>query len=155
MNSSNAFLYGGALIVGSLFLMTLLRGRRRMSMPASRERIESLREQRDLEEGLERVLIELQDMSRKNIAILDTKMRLLQQLIVDADARIRTLRGEAPAPAASPAPSSPGGARDELHQKVFDMADRGLDAHQIGRELSLERGEIELILGLRKVDVKE
>jgi hypothetical protein len=46
-----------------------------------------------------------------------------------------------PAPAPSPAPSR--------HQKVYDLADQGLNRDQIAKESGILAGEVELILNLR------
>jgi hypothetical protein len=38
------------------------------------------------------------------------------------------------------------------HQRVYELADRGLNAVQIAQELQTQPGEIELILNLRRVE---
>jgi hypothetical protein len=38
------------------------------------------------------------------------------------------------------------------HQRIYELADRGLTAVQIAQELQARPGEVELILNLRKVE---
>ena len=146
MDPTTAIIAGLAMIAGSFLLLKLSRARTRASGPTVRRSLQEFREREEVEDNLQHLVIEIQDLTRKNIATLDTKMRLLQQLIIDADARIKALQGAAavPAPTAPPPEST-------LHQKVYEFSDRGFDAHRIGRELNMERGEVELILGLRKM----
>ena len=139
---------GVVIMIASFILLRISRSRSRAPRNSARESLEAIRERSDIQDSLSRLVIDIQDLSRKNIAILDSKIRYLQQLIVDADARIKTLKALQD-PAAAPTPDAP--PATQLHQKVFDLADRGLDAHKIGRELGLERGEVELIMGLRKM----
>lgn len=186
------------------------------------------REEADLERSLQEVLASLHELSRDTLAKLDTKIRLLNQYLMEADDRIRRLEQlgagsaappahaaqpivppaaipasvpaaaatpeaarplpapPAPAPAApapfpfpSPAPAPPAPAISlpsapvpapappaepatphappgaglpsvqALHQRVYELADRGFNKAEIARELDRPRGEIELILQLR------
>lgn len=71
--------------------------------------------------------------------------------------------GPAATPAQSPVSAGPGvpGAEGDgdgaslrlppLHREVFRLADAGLDADAIARELQVPRGEVRLILGLRRL----
>src|SRR5258706_11416087 len=61
-------------------------------------------------EELERLLTEIQDLSREHIARLDTKIRMLNQLLLECDQKKRELeallgRTGTPAPAEKPAPA--------------------------------------------------
>ena len=88
-------------------------------------------------------------------------------LIQDADQRIATLKQmDRPTPSthppahkplqdwSEPAPSMTRNIpipepADEQHGPVYALADRGLGAGEIARELNRPRGEVELILALR------
>lgn len=104
-------------------------------------------------EELERLLTEIQDLSREHIARLDTKIRMLNQLLLECDQKkseLEALLGKAPsaeAPAKSPAarPSNP------LHDQVYSLQDSGKEVLDICAATGLEKGEVELILGLRKM----
>src|SRR5262249_48366589 len=102
-------------------------------------------------EELERLLTEIQDLSREHIARLDTKIRMLNQLLLECDQKKRELEellakagGTAPAPA-------PGKASNPLHSQVYSLQDAGKDIQDICEATGLEKGEVELILGLRKM----
>ncbi len=96
---------------------------------------------------LERLLTEIQDLSREHIARLDTKIRLLNQLLLDCDRRQRDLEAllarPLPAAASSPRPPNP------LHERIYSLHDAGKDLIEICGATGLEKGEVELILGLR------
>jgi hypothetical protein len=105
-------------------------------------------------EELERLLTEIQDLSREHIARLDTKIRMLNQLLLECDQKKRELEellGKAPAAdaAAKPAPASR--ATNPLHDQVYSLQDSGKEVLDICAATGLEKGEVELILGLRKM----
>ena len=71
------------------------------------------------------ILLEIQDLSRDHIAKLDTKIRLLTQLLQDCDrkkAEIEALLGRSTSPA--PAPGRPA---NPLHEQVYTLLDAGQD----------------------------
>jgi hypothetical protein len=103
---------------------------------------------RDPRQELERLLLEIQDLSRDHIAKLDTKIRLLNQLLIDCDrkkAEIEALLGKS----TSPSPARPA---NPLHDQVYTLRDAGQDVSAICHATGLEKGEVELILGLRRPD---
>ena len=103
-------------------------------------------------EELERLLTEIQDLSREHISRLDTKIRMLNQLLLECDQKKRELEellGRSAAPAAAPPPSPPPRAANPLHERVYTLKDSGKDLLDICAETGLEKGEVELILGLR------
>ena len=103
---------------------------------------------------LEQLLTEIQEISREQIAKLDTKIRVLNQLLLDCDRKKKELEGllqksgGSSAPAPSPLPSKPS---NPLHTKVYTLQDSGKDLTEICTATGLEKGEVELILGLRKM----
>jgi hypothetical protein len=104
---------------------------------------------RDARSELERLLAEFQELSREQIARLDTKTRVLNQLLVECDKKKKELEdllarsgGPAPVPAR---PTPP------LHDQVYTLQDSGKDLQEICSATGLEKGEVELILGLRKM----
>lgn len=99
-------------------------------------------------EELERLLTEIQDLSREHIARLDTKIRMLNQLLLECDQKKRELEallGKAP-PAEAPAKAA-----NPLHDQVYTLQDSGKELLDICAATGLEKGEVELILGLRKM----
>lgn len=106
---------------------------------------------RDPRQELERLLVEIQDLSRDHIARLDTKIRLLNQLLLDCDrkkAELEALLGK------STSPAPPARAANPLHDQVYTLKDSGRDVAAICQATGLEKGEVELILGLRSPDSK-
>jgi len=107
-------------------------------------------------EELERLLTEIQDLSREHIARLDTKIRMLNQLLLECDQKKRELEdllARAGGPAASPAQpaSAPARPSNPLHTQVYSLQDSGKEVLDICTATGLEKGEVELILGLRKM----
>ena len=105
-------------------------------------------------EELERLLTEIQDLSREHIARLDTKIRMLNQLLLECDQKQRTLEallGKAPAADAAAKPASSARAPNPLHDQVYSLQDSGKEVLDICAATGLEKGEVELILGLRKM----
>lgn len=142
MTNQQILVFGGlAVILAMLLLSRSLRGRRKVENRI--DQLHDFRKQSEAREGLEQLAVEVQELSRESIARLDTRIKMLQTLIADADARIAKLQGAVAAPI--PAKGSP----TAVQQKVFDLADRGATVADIGRETGLERGEVELILGIR------
>lgn len=100
---------------------------------------------------------------------LERRSERLTALLQAADERLAALRGALavqvpppPPPAAAPAPPGPAPAAavppppaapalPELHRRVYELADAGLDAEAVARELKLARGEVQLVLGLRRL----
>jgi len=137
---------GTALIAAAVLIIMIRRGQGRID--PTRPGVFAREEGDRAREELARILADIQDLSREQIARLDTKLRMLQQLIIDADKRIaelKALQGGATPTAPPPRPVNP------LHEKVFALADAGKPVDTICVETGLEKGEVDLILGLRKV----
>ena len=107
-------------------------------------------------EELERLLTEIQDLSREHIARLDTKIRMLNQLLLECDQKKREieelLSRTAGIPAAPPRgllPPGPARPANPLHSQVYTLKDSGKELLDICAATGLEKGEVELILGLR------
>jgi hypothetical protein len=108
---------------------------------------------------LERLVVEIQDLSREHIARLDAKIRLLSQLLAECDRKQKEIeallsRPAAPGPAAAPKPEGTAPASrppNPLHEQVYSLQDAGKDLLEICSATGLEKGEVELILGLRRV----
>jgi len=155
-----------ALLVGLLLiLLVLVRSmRRRMQQPAQPRRPAGPRslppptdEEKDVRRSMERLLVELQGISRQINAHLDTKMRALTTLADEARLAIERLerllavtRGDLPPDGAAPAHADePAAFVDPARRRVYELADQGLSPVEIARETDHPVGEIELILSLR------
>ena len=88
---------------------------------------------------------------------LDTKIRMLNQLLLECDQKKRELEdllARAGGPAAAPADPAPAPAArpsNPLHTQVYSLQDSGKEILDICAATGLEKGEVELILGLRKM----
>lgn len=159
--------FAGALAL-LIFLTWRMRSRTRGKMgppdQTAKERLDELAAQRGVKGDMEELLAELQDLSRKINAQIDTKFAKLEAVIADADRRIETLErlsdsatgrprlditvgddmlGEPPAsPAAAPRSS-------DVNARVYELADAGRTPVEIAQALDRTPGEVELILGLR------
>lgn len=113
--------------------------------PVSQDQKERLR--RDLE----MLIGELQDLSRKITAEIDTRFSKLEAAIRDADRRIATLNSLARAADSKPADkTSQPPEQDVRHTVVYELSDAGFTPVEIAKDLGRTPGEIELILNLRR-----
>lgn len=160
-----------AVIAGlTLIILVSLRLRRKNrdlkgleARPRSQVRAEGSRQ------ALERMAVDLEEVARSISALLDTRIRVLDKLIRDADervARLRDLGGEAggagpgsgePAAAAEARPEAGAPAEEKLahHAHIYGLADQGLSVPEIAERTGYHRGEVELVLSLREATRSE
>jgi len=145
------------LLVAALFFVVVVPRLRRRNRPSSQDRPGTFGEPgAHARDELEHLLAEIQEVSREHIAKLDTKIRLLNQLLLECDQKKKELDAllgrtvsaglsklEPPIP---PRPANP------LHDQVYALVDSGKNVFDICTATGLEKGEVELILGLRKMD---
>jgi hypothetical protein len=110
--------------------------------------------ERRLRETAEELMAEIEELGRDVRAQVETRMRTLTELIDRADAAASRLREAGPAPRPPRTPegtgaSSPGRRPDDGFEEVRRLADEGLDPGGIAARTDFEKGEVELILGLR------
>ncbi|HWI62389.1 MAG TPA: hypothetical protein VNT75_11160 [Symbiobacteriaceae bacterium] len=118
---------------------------------------------------LEVLVDELVATAEATSAVVEEKAEALTELIAQADRRLGALAAAsqavpvaaapvpAPVEAAAPVPvaapeavPAAGSGQSETHRKVYALADGGHDVTAIARRLGLSKGEVLLILGLRK-----
>jgi hypothetical protein len=127
----------------------------------------ALAQQRNVERQMQNLLVELSEMSRQLTAQLDTRSQKLELLLHEADEKLAEMKrviAALPASTNEPKmseseraawtiPSQPQPASvDQRHQEVYELADQGQAAADIARQLNRPRGEVELILALRRGD---
>jgi len=165
---------------GALGLYVLMRprGKKRRDPLEGGGRFPPLARQREVEQQMNGLLVELSQMARQITAQLDTRAAKLDLLIKEADERLAALRAATAqvrdvaemksAPAGENvvaaeeaaalqtfsaeltlAPAAPPPRLDERHGDVYALADEGKTANEIARLLHRPAGEIELILALR------
>ena len=149
---------------GMAVLYVLLRPKKRADPLATLPKF-SLSRQRDVEQQMQNLLVELSEMARQITAQLDTRAAKLETLIREADEKLAALR-EASGGAGTPLPQpEPVIARevepavavetktaevDARHAEVYRLADEGRGPNEISRLVNRPMGEVELILALRR-----
>ncbi len=155
-------IYLGLFLLGAAVVAWVLRRQARKSAIIDPPRRKGSAEE-DLHRSMDRLLVDLQDTAREINATIDTKTVVLNQLIEEADRRIETLKAlDKDAPAAKPAPPPrPASApeipptdesrrRAALERDILRLADEGKTELEIARLTGVPRGEIELVLSLRR-----
>jgi hypothetical protein len=112
-------------------------------------------QQRAVERDMQNLVHELNEMARRIGAQLDSRSARLEELIHQADDRLRQLRDAAPSHNGDAAttestrdpvnPDEP----DPRHAEIYALCEQGLTAVQIAERLHRPSGEVELILALR------
>ncbi|HOX07977.1 MAG TPA: hypothetical protein PK280_16385 [Planctomycetota bacterium] len=164
-NTGLYFIIGGMVII----LFFVMRLRRRTGPPARMSNSSDFEERMATRSDADRLAVDLEETARAVSALLDTKIRVLDRLIRDADERIARLEGSAgPASVRSQAPhtEAEGGGRSapaaaapphpepEIlahHRRIFELADQGLGVQEIAEKCGHPAGEVELVLSLRKI----
>lgn len=105
----------------------------------------------ELRRDMDELLVELQDLSRKISAEIDTRFAKLEAAIRDADRRIAVLHRLSRETGHDRTPvSSADLHEDARHAVVYELADAGFTPVDIARELGKTPGEVELIINLRR-----
>jgi hypothetical protein len=105
--------------------------------------------------------VQMHETARELSAQLDSKMRVLQVLIAEADraaARLEAAEGKPPDAAGQPTGADPQPTTQaeglkstrRRQEEIYALADYGHDAAEIARRTGSPVGEVELILGLRE-----
>jgi hypothetical protein len=150
----------GVMLIGfGLFVLVFLSFRTKWknkrkpaaALPASN----TLAQQRHVERDMQKLLTELHEMARQMNAQIDTKAAKLEALIAEADQKIARLNGNVPADDAvetvAEEPQEEASiAPTYQHATLYELADEGHDVEEIARRTDRPRGEVELILALRR-----
>jgi hypothetical protein len=120
---------------------------------------------REITTEVQALLADLEETSRRLTAQIDNRYTRLEQLMAEADQKIKRLEALTgaegrTAPAVAEAQSAlqrlrqergaPAATEDPAYQPIFALADRGKSSREIAQELGRQPGEIELILALRQ-----
>jgi len=154
-------------IVGLTIVMLSTRKRIAQSRQPSgsnvRRRYEQAQERNKAGRDIETVMVELDQLARQVHGRMDTRFAKLEMIIRDADERIENLSRLVRAAQGSPTldvtleeavpdppPVEDKEIDDERYAPIYRLADSGLAAAEIAREVDRTTGEIELILSLRR-----
>lgn len=148
------FLLGVIIMIGVLMRRYMMRYRRRARQHAAYDttHTERLLKKSTILDAPAEVLkwqVEMHETARDLKAELDSKMRALQALMVQAheqEVRLADLlrRAHPSASAASPL-------ADHVRRTIFELADRGMGTRDIASQVGLTAGDIEFALRLRRI----
>ncbi len=145
--------YFAPLAFAAVAILLLRRPRKPPTTPpstaAARALNATLGTQDRLRRDLESLMVELQELSRKIGAEIDTRFAKLEAAMRDADRRIASLNRLTRKSGQTPPPPEDPEEADLRHQIVYELADAGMKAIEIAKELGKTPGEVELILNLR------
>ena len=108
-----------------------------------------IREKKELEGAMQKLLIELHDTSRELVAAMETRARKLDFLVQEADKKISELQKLLDS-LKEKGIEIKNQAGDSRFFDIYDLADSGLDVIEIAKRTGRMPGEIELILSLRE-----
>ncbi|MCP4590428.1 MAG: hypothetical protein GY842_06780 [bacterium] len=143
----------------------MVTARRRRSRDANsprayaREQLTRLREEAGIKDDLAAVLAQVQEVTRQFSAQLDTRFMKLERAIQDADTRLAEFArlAEGPCAPSVDAPAQPNEPSrtdlpdDSVRAAVCQLADAGHSPQEISAQTGRSFGEIELVLGLRRM----
>ncbi len=168
-------------VVATFMMLIMIRRGRRPTVGAreqAQQKMSELRDQTEIRDSMDKLLVRLEEYSREVNGQLDTKFVRLEQVIQDADdriARLQSVIGEhdkrlgrlvatrrklrprsepkkqisVDSSEAAVAPSGDANSADPRYKNVYDLADAGSSPIDIAERLGIPAGEIELILNLR------
>lgn len=102
-----------------------------------------------IRKDLEHLIAELEQLSRKISAEIDTRFAKLEAAMHDADRRIAALHRLTRQPGGPPTGESATAGPEERYSLIYELADVGFSPVEIARDLGRTPGEVELILNLR------
>ncbi|MHC4663706.1 MAG: DUF6115 domain-containing protein [Planctomycetota bacterium] len=189
---------GVAALAVAILALTIMvfrtRGRIRERSESSENFRRDAAEAGSVRRELDQLLVDIEAMCREITAKLDTKMRVINELITQADERIEKLRSINAENQASEPMSTPENAKEDVpaensmrkveinndsgeksepekmidaplkdsesidtdprFSRIFEMSDAGADIITIAKETGMPKGEIKLVLGLRRRNKK-
>ena len=147
--------FGVALIAVILLFSSLWRQQRKRSRKEGRsvilDRSQGIALDTHLKEDMESLIVELQELSRRISAEIDTRFAKMEAVIRDADRRIAILNrlgrqlGEKTGETNEDVTD-----HNARHSVIYELADAGFTPIEIAKDLGKTPGEVELILNLRK-----
>ena len=146
-------LLGVAVLTWTMIRMAI-RNRRRASLSSGTpdERLETIRRQARQRARVDAFAADAHELVQRLASQLDLKAERVEQLLEEADEKIRKLermRRDASNPHADTL-SETSDRPDPVAAKVYEMADQGAQPMEIAEQLNQQLGQIELILALRR-----
>jgi predicted transcriptional regulator len=126
--------------------------RRRLLARRTRQDQVSMMEHRfRVKDELDQILVDIQEISREHIAKMDSRISVLNQLLSEADRKIRQIESLLKRIESASTEKLSTVFMNPLHEKVLQYANQGMNVAQICSKTGLERGEVELVLSLHQI----
>jgi hypothetical protein len=143
-------LYGALLIAGFFLVYLILKSKLKKSIDPKAV-LESIREE------IDRIIVELNSTTDRNITLLEDRVQNLSDLLDQADKKISILKREIEKHEMSGKVYSElaekrnqGAVEEDLHTRVLQLHRQGISASAIAKRLGITLAEIDLIVSLAK-----
>jgi hypothetical protein len=141
-----------AIIFMNIGMSRRIRGKSSISAADAESKIPSLQETLNVRDQLNKLMVNLQELSRDISGQIDTRSCKLEVLLKEADQTIKRLESFGQSHSSnSVSPTQPIDPEKEL---IYKLADSGKTSVEIAKETKKNTGEIELILSLRNTSQK-
>ena len=156
---SPALMVLGVSLATWMMVRMLIRRRKRLPLTPGtpHERLEAIRVQAKKREQLHAFGADVHELVQRLATQLDNKAARMEQLLRDADERIRKLERmqriehtRAPVDSEHTSDGTIGHEPDPVTNRVYELADQGEKPIEIARQLNQHVGQVELILALRR-----
>lgn len=156
---SPALMILGVSLATWMMVRMLIRRRKRISITDGppHERLEAIRVQARKREQLHAFGADVHELVQRLATQLDNKAARMEQLLRDADERIRKLermqridRNRTPVDTEHASGDTIGNEPDPVTNRVYELADQGEKPVEIARQVNQHVGQVELILALRR-----
>ncbi len=150
-----AFLLLGVSLLTWMMMRIYIRRRQRISITEGtpQERLAAIHTQARKRAHIDGFAADVHELVQRLASQVDVKAARIEQLLEDADERIRKLermnRTDQAHAAREPEPV-PDDEPDRVTSQVYELADRGEKPIEIARQLNQHVGQVELILALRR-----
>ena len=143
-------LYGALLIAGFFLVYLILKSKLKKSIDPKTV-LESIREE------IDRIIVELNSTTDRNITLLEDRVQNLNDLLEQADKKISILKREIEKHEMSGKVYSElaekrnqGAVEEDLHTRVLQLHRQGISAPAIAKRLGITLAEIDLIVSLAR-----
>ncbi len=165
LNPQTGILIGLAIIILTLMWRSSRRRAKRATVDGRTSRHaarHAVRLERQASDDINELMVRLEELSREICGQIDIRFAKLENVLNEADRKLAALReaqANASAPGLAPkavAATAPADARpptptpDATHGRIHELAEKGVAAMDIARQVEMTVGEVDLILSLER-----